>query len=232
MEKVGINNISLDIITGLPNETIDSFKSTLEFATTISTNIKHISTYSLEVHENTKLATLIEAGFVSLPTEDEERQMNDLTYDILEKNGYNMYEISNYAKNGYESKHNLNYWNQGSYLGFGAAAASFINGKRYTNISDIDKYIDKVNNLENIAQETEELDKLDTIKEYIILKLRLAEGIDINEFYSKFKINIFDMYKTEIEDLIDKKLLEYNNNRIYLTPYGRDLANIVWQKFI
>lgn len=232
MTKVGIKNISLDIISGLPNETLETFSETLNFATSLSDNIKHISTYSLEVHDNTKLVTLIEAGFVNLPTEDEERKMNDLTYCILAQKGYNMYEISNYAKIGYESKHNLNYWNQGIYVGFGCAAASFINGKRYTNISNIHEYISRVNDSKDLIEEAEELDKLSTIKEYIILKLRLTDGIDVVEFYNKFKTQIYDMYKIEIEELIQNNLLEYNGNRIYLTPYGRDVANIVWEKFI
>jgi len=232
MEKTGITNISIDVITGLPNETIETFKNTIEFITSLSTSIKHISTYSLEVHEGTKLDTLIETGFAQLPSEDEERKMNDLTYNILSKNGYNMYEISNYSKLGYESKHNLNYWNQGCYLGFGCAAASYINGKRYTNVADISEYITRVNNSQDLIEDSEQLDKLDTIKEYIILKLRLKNGVDTTEFYSRFKVDIFNMFKEEIDSLVKNKLLEYKNNRIYLTAYGRDVANIVWEKFI
>jgi len=232
MEKTGITNISIDVITGLPNETIETFKNTIEFITSLSTSIKHISTYSLEVHEGTKLDTLIETGFAQLPSEDEERKMNDLTYNILSKNGYNMYEISNYAKEVYESKHNLNYWNQGCYLGFGCAAASYINGKRYTNVADISEYITRVNNSQDLIEDSEQLDKLDTIKEYIILKLRLKNGVDTTEFYSRFKVDIFNMFKEEIDSLVKNKLLEYKNNRIYLTAYGRDVANIVWEKFI
>lgn len=232
IKKAGITNISLDVITGLPNENLDTFKETLNFAVSFADVVKHISTYSLEVHENTKLNTLIEAGFAKLPSEDEERQMNDLTYNVLAKNGYNMYEISNYSKKGYESKHNTNYWNQGCYLGFGCAAASYINSKRYTNISNIEEYIEKVNNNEDLIEYSEELDKLGTIKEYIILKLRLNKGLDTAEFYNKFKTNIFDMFKIEIEELVSRKLLEHKDSKIYLTPYGRDVANIVWEKFI
>ncbi len=232
MMKANISNISTDVITGLANDTLDSFKETLNFIIKLGDGIKHISTYSLEVHEDTKLATLIDANFVNLPTEDEEREMNSMTTSILAKNGYNMYEISNYSKEGYESKHNLNYWNQGYYLGFGVSAASYINGKRYSNICNIKEYINKINNFEDVVKETEELDKLDTLREYIILKLRLIKGIDIKEFKSKFKIDIFDMFKTEIDELLNKKLLEFKEDRLYLTTYGRDVANIVWEKFI
>ena len=232
MKKVGINNISLDLITGLPNETIESFENTLNFIASLKDKINHISTYSLEVHDNTKLATLIETGFLKLPSEDDERKMNELTYEMLLNMGYNLYEISNYSKKGYESKHNLTYWNQKHYLGFGCAAASFFNGKRYTNIPDIKEYISRVNNSQDLIYEFEELDKLSMIKEYIILKLRLTEGINVIEFENKFKTNIFDMFKAEINQLISDKLLEFKENKIFLTPYGRDVANIVWEKFI
>ncbi len=232
MSKLGIKNISVDVITGLPKDSINTFKDTLMFVTNLGENIKHISTYSLEVHENTKLDTLLETGFLNLPSEDEEREMNDLTYNILSKAGYNMYEISNYSKPGYESKHNLTYWNQGYYLGFGVSAASYINGKRYSNVCNINEYIEKISNNQSVILETEELDKLDTLKEYIILKLRLTDGINVDEFKNRFKIDIFDIFKKEIEELISNKLLENKNNRIFLSKKGRDLANQVWQKFI
>ncbi len=232
MVKAGISNISVDLITGLPNDTVQEFLNTLSFISSLGDEIKHISTYSLEVHEGTKLATLIDTGFVTLPSEDDERKMNDLVGTTLEKKGYNMYEISNYAKEGYESKHNLTYWNQEYYLGFGVSAASYINGKRYSNINNINEYIDGINNFKSVIKESSDLDKLDTIKEYIILKLRLIKGVNIHDFYSKFKVNLFDIFKEEINDLIDKELLIKQEDNIFLTHKGRDIANVVWEKFI
>lgn len=232
MSALGIDNISVDVITGLPKDNINSFRETLQFIINLGENIKHISTYSLEVHENTKLNTLLEAGFLELCLEDEEREMNDLTYNILSEAGYNMYEISNYSKKGYESKHNLTYWNQGCYLGFGVSAASYINGKRYSNICNIKEYINRMSNSKTVILETEELDKLDTLKEYIILKLRLIDGLSIKDFKNRFKVDIFDMFKQEIDELISNNLLEYRDERMFLSKKGRDLANQVWQKFI
>ena len=232
MVKAGISNISVDLITGLPNDTVQDFLNTLSFVSSLGEGIKHISTYSLEVHEGTKLATLIDTGFVTLPIEENERKMNDLVSTTLEKNGYNMYEISNYAKKGYESKHNLTYWNQEYYLGFGVSAASYINGKRYSNINNINEYIDGINNFKSVIKESSDLDKLDTIKEYIILKLRLIKGVNIHDFYNKFKVNLLDMFGEEINDLIDKELLIKQEDNIFLTHKGRDIANVVWEKFI
>ena len=143
-----------------------------------------------------------------------------------------MYEISNYAKEGYESKHNLTYWNQEYYLGFGVSAASYINGKRYSNINNINEYIDGINNFKSVIKESSDLDKLDTIKEYIILKLRLIKGVNIHDFYNKFKVNLLDMFGEEINDLIDKELLIKQEDNIFLTHKGRDIANVVWEKFI
>lgn len=232
MTLAGIKNISLDLITGLPNETLDSFKTSLNLITSLGENVKHISTYSLEVHENTKLGTLLETGFVTLPSEDDERKMNDLVYEMLKSKGYEMYEISNYAISGYESKHNLTYWNQGYYLGFGVSAASYINGKRYSNINNIEKYIKNISSNIPVIKESDDLDKLDTIKEYIILRLRLNKGVNFADFHSKFKVDIFDMFAEEIAYLVDEKLLEKTDTNMFLTPKGRDVANIVWEKFI
>ena len=117
-------------------------------------------------------------------------------------------------------------------MGCGVSAASYINGKRYSNINNINEYIDGINNFKSVIKESSDLDKLDTIKEYIILKLRLAKGINIHDFYNKFKVNLFDMFREEINDLINKELLIKQNDNIFLTHKGRDIANIVWEKFI
>lgn len=196
--------------------------------------IKHISAYSLEVHEGTQLKFLLDNNFLSLPDEDTEREMKHRLDSSLDLAGFNRYEISNYAKAGFESKHNLRYWNCLNYLGLGAASSSYIRSTRYTNIADIDKYIEFVNEGKNIKTEVEELDKLGKIKEYIILQLRLASGIDKRKFKTNFGQDIEDIYAKEISECINLGLLreDENNTRIYLTDKGEDLANIVWEKFI
>lgn len=229
--KVGFRNISCDVIIGLPDETIDMFENTINYILGLK-HISHISAYSLEVHENTKLDFLINNNFLSLPEETLERKMKYMLDKKLEQAGFERYEISNYARANFESKHNLKYWNQKEYLGFGAAASSFINSCRYTNVCNIDKYITNIQNGITNIQEKEEMDKLDLIKEYIILKLRLRDGINIIEFKSKFKQDIFDFYKDKIDMLIEKGLLERRQDNIKLTYKGEDLANIVWQEFI
>lgn len=229
--SVGFKNISCDVIIGLPDETLDMFRNTVDYILGLE-HITHISAYSLELHENTKLSFLIDNNFVALPDENTEREMKYLLDKKLDASGYNRYEISNYAKPGYESKHNLKYWNGEEYLGFGPAAASFINSIRYTNVSDVKKYINNISSGISNKAEIEEMDKLGLIKEYIILRLRLKEGININVFKSKFKQDIYDLYKDKIDLLISQGLLERKGDNICLTYKGEDLANIVWQEFI
>ena len=229
--KVGFKNISCDVMIGLPDETCSMFEHTVDYVLSLK-HITHISAYSLELHENTKLDFLVSNNFITLPEEDVERDMKHMLDTRLEQAGFNRYEISNYAKIGYESKHNLKYWNQKEYLGFGAAAASFVNSIRYTNISNINKYIQNISCGSSNKQEIEELDKLGLIKEYIILKLRLKQGINLSEFKAKFKQDIYDLFKDKIELLIKNGLLERVGENILLTYKGEDLANVVWQEFI
>ena len=186
----------------------------------------------MEVHENTRLAFLLKEGFLSLCGEDEEYKMREALNQIVKMHGYNKYEISNYSQPSFESKHNLCYWNQDKYLGFGVNASSFFNLKRYKNTSSIEKYINGINNNQNIIEESEELDKLGLMKEYAILKLRLKKGINILEFREKFDTDIFDIFNTELASLKQDNLIFINDNNIYLTNRGEEVANIVWERFI
>lgn len=234
IKKAGFKNISIDLIYPLPGLDIKTFKSTLNDIKTFKEkyDIKHISIYNLEIHENTKLDFLLKEHFLSLPDEDTEYEMKELVYDTLLKYGFEKYEISNYSLKGYESKHNLVYWNQEKYLGFGASASSFFYGCRYKNTDNINEYINGIFNDEDIVIQREQLDKLSLMKEYIILKLRLKSGIDVLSFNKKFDTNIFDLFKQEFDYFINNGLIIYNDNKLYLSKRGTEVANIVWQKFI
>lgn len=231
---VGFKNISVDLIYPLPGLNLSGFKETLNSVIKLKDefNIKHISVYNLEVHENTRLDFLLKEGFVSLCNEDEEYKMREELNKRLQDNGFVKYEISNYAYPGFESKHNLCYWNQEKYIGFGVNASSFFNLKRYRKTSNIDKYIDGIKNNKNIVVETEELDKLSLMKEYIILKLRLSKGIEISEFKQKFGTDIFDIFNTEFNSLKKDNLVNITSKNISLTNRGEEVANIVWEMFV
>ena len=230
LKENNIENYSLDYIYGLPDQNIENIKDEIE--TIIKLNPKHISTYDLEVHEESKLEFLIENAYLVVPTDDEVVDIRHIAEDILEKNGYEKYEISNFAKKGFESKHNNRYWNQKKYIGFGPAASSFYDGMRFTNISDLNEYLDKIENGKSASILEEELDKLGLMREYIILKLRLKYGVNREEFYQKFKEDIDKYFLNEISKLKKLELLKEENENIFLTQKGLDLANMVWEEFI
>ena len=239
-KKAGINNVSLDIITGLPGETEEMFKKTLDYIVSIKgwDIVKHISIYSLELHKDTQLGFLVSENMISLPSEDDERNMKHMADKVLRENGFNMYEISNYSIKGYESKHNLNYWECGEYIGFGVAASSYINSTRYSNTNNINEYISNIKTKNSIILEKDELDKLGLMKEFIILNLRLNKGVIFSRFKEIFNTDIFSLFNIEISKNISNKLLIYikddkaNICGMRLTDRGRDLANQVWQSFI
>lgn len=226
--KLGFSNINVDLIFSLPDESLDDLKLDLEKIIELSP--EHISTYSLIVENGTKIKELIEenADGYNLPSEDIERQMYWYIKNTLEEKGYRHYEISNFAKEGYESKHNLNCWNQKEYFGFGAAAHSFIDGIRFSNKKILSEYIFnfKSRDIE------EKMNREELAKEYMMLGLRKIDGVSISEFERKFNINPLMYFRFEISKLTDEDLIEVDLDDIKLTKKGLDFANIVWEEFI
>lgn len=230
IKKIGFSNINIDIIFGLPNQTINDIVQTIDKI--VNLNPTHISTYSLILEEGTKL--FYERDNYKFPSDELEREMYWTIKKELEKSGYIHYEISNFAKEGHNSKHNTLYWNQGEYIGFGLAAHSYLDNIRFSNISDIENYIKNIfdYNFEKnkIIQETQTQD--DKLKEYIILKLRLLNGIDIKEANNLFNVDILNKFKKEIAKLVKNGLLLIDQNNIKLSRKGLDLANVVWEEFV
>ncbi len=226
--KLGFSNINVDLIFSLPDESLDDLKLDLEKIIELSP--EHISTYSLIVENGTKIKELIEenADGYNLPSEDIERQMYWYIKNTLEEKGYRHYEISNFAKEGYESKHNLNCWNQKEYFGFGAAAHSFIDGIRFSNKKILSEYIFnfKSRDIE------EKMNREELAKEYMMLGLRKIDGVSISEFERKFNLNPLLYFRFEISKLTDEDLIEVDLDDIKLTKKGLDFANIVWEEFI
>ena len=215
--EAGFKNISVDLMFGLPNQTLNNVKESLEYI--IKLNPEHVSCYSLILHNDI---------FENLPTDEEERKMYREIVNKLKEAGYIHYEISNFAKPTYESKHNLVYWNQGEYVGVGAGASSYIDKKRYTNVNSISEYIKDFKN--RTIEEVQDNDTQE--REYIILKTRLIDGIKIEEINRKFEIDFCEKYKMQIEKMLKYELLEKTNGRIRLTTKGLDLANVVWEEFV
>ena len=225
LKEAGFDNINVDLMLGLPNQTIEDLKQSIEEVLKLEPN--HISVYSLILEEGTPLFNMIEEGKLTLPDEEIERQMYWYVKNKLELAGYNHYEISNFAKQGKESKHNLNCWNQEEYIGFGLAAHSYFQDKRYSNTCDIEKY------MKNFPKELHETQTIeDKKKEYMLLGLRKIDGIQISKFKEKFVDNPIYIYKDELAKLIEQDLLEIDGDYIRLTNKGLDFANIVWEEFV
>ena len=232
VSKSKIDNINVDLMLALPNQTIEDLEESLQKVINLKPN--HISLYSLILEEGTKLEKMVSENIVKLPEEDMEREMYWKTKRILEKNGYNHYEISNFAKEGYKSKHNMNCWSQKEYLGFGVAAHSYVNRKRYCNTNNIEEYISniKIGKIENNRTVCEIQNKIDEQKEFMMLGLRKIDGIDIQEFKNKFVENPIYVFHKELEKLVNKDLVEIDLDKIKLTNKGLDFANLVWEEFV
>lgn len=226
-KDIGFDSINVDLMIGLPNQSIQGIKQSLEIITNLEP--KHISVYSLIVEENTKIADLIASNSLQLPDEELERNMYWYVKNYLELKGYNHYEISNFAKKGYESKHNLDCWSQKEYIGFGLAAHSYLNNIRFSNTDDLNKYLN--NGWKNKTTQ-EEQDEISKKYEYMLLGLRKIEGISIQKFKEKFGENPLFIFRNELNKLVDEGLLTVENDIIKLTNKGLDLANLVWEEFV
>ena len=230
--KVGFKNINVDLMLGLPNQRISDLKETLEKV--LKLQPEHISVYSLIVEEGTPIANKIEQGELELPEEELERNMYWYVKNTLELNGYKHYEISNFAKQGYESKHNVNCWNQQEYIGIGVAAHSYRDITRYSNTEQLGEYIRNVQreNLERnrIIHEIQKED--DAKKEYMLLGLRQIEGVKISRFKEKFGDNPIYLFRNELKKLVEEELINVDEDNIRLTNKGIDLANLVWAEFV
>ncbi|MBQ3145760.1 MAG: oxygen-independent coproporphyrinogen III oxidase [Clostridia bacterium] len=229
--KVGFKNINVDLMIGLPVQTIQDIEEDLERI--INLNPEHISVYSLIVEEGTKIEEKIDKKELYLPSEELERKMYWKVKEELEKNGYVHYEISNFAKKGFESKHNLACWNQEEYIGFGLAAHSYINNTRYSNTENLEEYVTVGADAPVRPQTTHEIQtKEDKMKEYMLLGLRKIEGIKISDFKNKFVENPIYLYRESLNKLVIQELIEIDIDNIKLTNKGIDLANLVWEEFV
>lgn len=230
--KVGFENINIDFMFGLPNQTLDDVKESLQKIKIL--NPEHVSVYSLIVEDGTTLSKQIEEGIMKLPNERLERTMYWTIKNFLEENGYKHYEISNFAMLNKESRHNLDCWNQKEYFGFGVAAHSYVDNVRFSNITDLNSYIENYKNNEpekNFVFHEKE-NYLDMMKEYLLLGFRKIKGVSKRDFENKFQLPIESIFKLELEELKRKDLILENEDFYYLSDKGIDLANLVFEKFV
>ncbi|MSC86368.1 oxygen-independent coproporphyrinogen III oxidase [Eubacterium sp. am_0171] len=242
--KQGFDNINIDLISAIPGQTEASWKKTLTKAARLDT--EHISAYSLMIEEGTPFyerygenagqglteSHAAENTAPLLPDEDAERKIYEMTAEILSEYGYQRYEISNYAKEGYACRHNMGYWERKEYLGIGLGASSLIGRSRYHNTGNIRSYIQKVQEKADIKEDVEQLSVKDEIEEFMFLGLRKTKGISISGFEELYRQSIFDVYGTQMKKLMDGGLLEMSEDRIRLTEKGIDVSNLVFLEFM
>ncbi len=232
--KAGFTNINVDLMTAIPEQTMESCLDTLEKVIALSP--EHISAYSLILEEGTELFEQYQkkekAGWM-LPSEEAERQMYERTGCLLQEAGYKRYEISNYAREGYECRHNTGYWKRVDYLGLGLGASSLLSNTRFQNEENLTVYLEEWENNNALLQENVQvLTKQEQMEEFMFLGLRLVKGIRIAEFREVFCESYESVYGELTKQLIHRGLLVMEQGRVFLTAYGRDISNQVLAEFL
>ena len=227
LREAGFANVSFDLIAGLPGQTLVDWKQNLDEA--VSMEPEHLSLYLLEVHEGTPLAEQIRSGRRPLPDEDLAAEMYELMLDHLARAGYEQYEISNFAKAGFESRHNTKYWRLDPVYGFGVSAHSFDGFQRYSNERDTATYVSAIETRQTTEVFREEIN---TASEFVFLGLRLNRGIDLSEYKRKFGNDLLERYSNELDTLKANGLVENGNGIVRLTRKGMLLSNEVFAAFV
>lgn len=224
--ECGFDNINIDLMSGLPGQKVADWEHTLQ--TIIDLKPEHISAYSLIIEEGTEIYQNIER-YPALPSEEEDRMMYHKTKELLRKHGYERYEISNYAKKGYESKHNCVYWKRGAYVGFGLGASSMVADLRWKNTEALAEYID---NVKEIKQEQENLTRQDCMEEFMFLGLRMMKGVSKQEFFESFGISMQEMYGDVLNKWEKQNMLYQDDKSVRLTEEGIDICNMIFSDFL
>lgn len=223
LKENNIKNFSLDLMLGLPDQNLKDIEESLRYIEDL--NPKHISYYSLILEENTYMYK--NRSLFNFASDTEDRKMYHYLLKGLDNLNFKQYEISNFAKDGYESKHNLRYWRLKNYLSFGMSAASNIENIRFKNTENFDEYFSSLKDHSFPIEDFEILDKIDRINEYIIMALRLNKGLNIDEFNKKFDEDFFKSYKKEFDKNTKLGLIKLDNNNLSLTSLGLDFSNQV-----
>ena len=228
--SAGFENVSMDLMFGLPRQSVDSWRETL--ARAVSLEPDHISAYGLKLEEETPLAALVAAGQVALPAEREEESMYDWLNEFLPQQGFSRYEISNYARPGRECRHNLKYWRTLPYRGFGVAAHSFDGMARFANTEDLSRYIARMAAGESAEEFRETLADPDRMAEYVFLALRTTAGLSAMDFEVQFRRSFTDYFAVAIAELKKSGMLTNEKEQWRLTEKGLKLSNQAFVKFL
>ncbi len=229
-KEAGFTDINIDLIYGLPRQTLEDIQYNLNILKDLPIN--HISTYGLQVEVGTYLYHLVQKNLISIPSESIDEAMYDTMMEGLKNQGFERYEISNFAKDSSYSRHNLKYWHYVDYLGFGAGAHSFYEGIRRSNNRNVMPYIQAVDRYTMPTINTETISVERAQEDFCFLALRTKWGLDEQKFEKRFGVSVHDLFGTTIKDLDSKDLLTYQNGSYHLTPEGAKHGNYVFSQFI
>lgn len=230
--KTGFNNINIDLMSSIPAQSVESCVWTLERVLGLDPQPSHISSYSLIIEEGTPFYE----NTPVLPDEETDRRLYKITGDILKRKGYHRYEISNYARDGYECRHNKVYWKRGEYRGFGIGAASLIDNSRFNNIRSLGDYIKRIEEGTDVRENMEKLSLHEQMEEFMFLGLRLTEGVSYAEFQENFGKTIDDVYPGVVKKFEKQGLLicgyDEKGKKLRLSELGLDVSNMVMAEFL
>jgi oxygen-independent coproporphyrinogen-3 oxidase len=229
---MGFDNINVDLMFSLPGQTMDDWAETLREAASLKP--AHISAYSLIVEEGPEFSRLYGEGKLDLLGEEEDREMYHAVSDILGAYGYRQYEISNYALEGRECRHNVKYWAREPYIGLGLGSHSFYDGMRWHNTYDLDKYLRMAEGMgySGLREEINKVPRQEAMEETMFLGLRLNKGVDADGFYRAFHVGLFEVYGDAIDRMVGLGLMGMADGRVFLTDKGRDVSNYVFLEFM
>ena len=229
-KEAGFTDINIDLIYGLPRQTLEDIQHNLHILKDLPIN--HISTYGLQVEVGTYLYHLVQRNLISIPSESIDEAMYDTMMEGLKNQGFERYEISNFAKDSSYSRHNLKYWHYVDYLGFGAGAHSFYDGIRRSNNRNVMPYIQAVDRYTMPTIDTETITVERAQEDFCFLALRTKWGLDEQKFEDRFGVSVHKLFGNILEDLVTKGLLEYQNGSYHLSSEGAKHGNYVFSQFI
>lgn len=226
----GIANINADILFGMPHQTLADFRQTLRRVGELE--LPHVSCYGLKVEENTEFGRLQAKGLLADVDDDLDRQMYDEAIAVLGSKGLLQYELSNFAKPGFECRHNIRYWERGPYIGLGAGAHSFEGSRRYANTADVKAYIQGIGASRPALSEDNRIEVEEAMAESLILGLRMNRGVDFRALSRQYGVDFFQRYARQLENLSAKQLVDCTGTMVRLSKKGMDFANQVFIEFI
>lgn len=226
----GFGNISIDLMYGLPEQSVEEWKWSLE--TALSLNPSHLSLYQLTIEENTPFGQMYDEGKLLLPGEDEILEMDRATMSLCSKSDLEMYEISNFAVRGFECRHNLNYWHNHDYLAIGAGAVGCYRGERSKNIRDPLKYCEAVESGDNVVEESEKLAPEASFRESVVIGLRMTKGVSYSALQDRYGLNLREYYGTILDPLLKNGFVEFTSTHFRLTRKGRPVANQIMAELV